>query len=325
MDNLNNRLVTKLEVENILNYFENIGDDGQRLVINNLEHYQQAFIHESYYQAVQYFFTKNENKNENTDDKSGLFYYVPKESSERLEYLGDHILKAVMGRYLFERFGNEREGFLTRLKIKIEKCSMLHKIGVTLGFKKFLLLSLQVENQTILDIDRGRNTPSYYEDAFEAFIGSILLDFGERGYLYADRFVRSVIENIIDFAELISKNDNFKDSLQRYFQSLKWKTPIYSSLNEEGPLYRKVFTRMLTINSDQYELLDKTVQNMIKIYSSKILEEYRVKNPQIYTKLITIYQKNDYIIGIGFGRKVTSAEQECAKTCLLNLQLDLNF
>ena len=321
MDNLNNRLITKSEVENVLNYFENIGDNGQRLVINNLEHYQQAFIHESYYQAVQYFFTKNEN----IDDKSGLFYYVPKESSERLEYLGDHILKAVMGRYLFERFGNEREGFLTRLKIKIEKCSMLHKIGVTLGFKKFLLLSLQVENQTILDIDRGRNTPSYYEDAFEAFIGSILLDFGERGYLYADRFVRSVIENINDFAELISKNDNFKDSLQRYFQSLKWKTPIYCSLNEEGPLYRKVFTRMLTINSNQYESLDKAVKSMIKIYSSKILEEYRVKNPQIYTKLITIYQKNDYIIGIGFGRKVTSAEQECAKTCLLNLKLDLNF
>jgi len=321
MDNPNNRLITRQEVENILNYFENIGDNGERLSINNLEHYQQAFVHESYYQSVQSYFTKENNIGENSD----LFYYVPKSSSERLEYLGDHILKAVMGRYLFERFGNEREGFLTRLKIKIEKCSMLHKIGVTLGFKKFLLLSLQVENQTILDIDRGRNTPSYYEDAFEAFIGSILLDFGERGYLYADRFVRSVIENIIDFAELISKNDNFKDSLQRYFQSLKWKTPIYSSLNEEGPLYRKVFTRMLTINSDQYELLDKTVQNMIKIYSSKILEEYRVKNPQIYTKLITIYQKNDYIIGIGFGRKVTSAEQECAKTCLLNLQLDLNF
>ena len=35
MDNLNNRLITKSEVENVLNYFENIGDDGQRLVTNN--------------------------------------------------------------------------------------------------------------------------------------------------------------------------------------------------------------------------------------------------------------------------------------------------
>jgi dsRNA-specific ribonuclease len=321
MDNLNNRLITRQEVENILNYFENIGDNGTRLAINNLEHYQQAFIHESYYQSVQYHFTKGETvKEDNT-----LFSYVPKESSERLEYLGDHILKAVMGRYLFERFGNEREGFLTKLKIKIEKCSMLHKIGVTLGFKKFLLLSLQVENQTILDLDRGRNTPSYFEDAYEAFIGSILLDFGEKGYLYADRFVRSVIENIIDFAELISKNDNFKDSVQRYFQSLKFKTPVYTSLNEEGPLYRKVFTRMLTFTGEQYCTMDKNVQNIIKQYTTRIMEEYRVKNPLVYTKLFDIYQRGDYILGIGFGRKVTNAEQECAKQCLLNLQLDLNF
>lgn len=257
MDNLNNRLITRQEVENILNYFENIGDNGVRLTINNLEHYQQAFVHESYYQSVQYHFTKGETVREDNT----LFSYVPKESSERLEYLGDHILKAVMGRYLFERFGNEREGFLTKLKIKIEKCSMLHKIGVSLGFKKFLLLSLQVENQTILDLDRGRNTPSYFEDAYEAFIGSILLDFGEKGYLYADRFVRSVIENIIDFAELISKNDNFKDSVQRYFQSLKWKTPVYTSLNEEGPLYEKFSRECLHL------LANNTVQwiKMFKI------------------------------------------------------------
>jgi len=321
MDNKNNILITRQEVENILNYFENIGDNGTRLVINNLEHYQQAFVHESYYQAVQYYFTKGEAvKEDNT-----LFSYVPKESSERLEYLGDHILKAVMGRYLFERFENEREGFLTKLKIKIEKCSMLHKIGVTLGFKKFLLLSLQVENQTILDLDRGRNTPSYFEDAYEAFIGSILLDFGEKGYLYADRFVRSVIENVIDFAELISKNDNFKDSLQRYFQSLKFKTPVYTSLNEEGPLYRKVFTRMLVFAAEQYFAMDKNVQNIIKQYTTRIIEEYRIKNPLVYAKLFDIYQRGNYILGIGFGRKVTNAEQECAKQCLLNLQLDLNF
>ena len=319
MDNPNNRLITKQDVENILNYFGNIGNNDTPLCINNLEHYQHAFVHESYYQAVQYHFSKNEIK------ENDNIIYLPKSSSERLEYLGDHILKAVMGRYLFERFGNEREGFLTRLKIKIEKCSMLHKIGVTLGFKKFLLLSLQVENQTILDLDRGRNTPSYYEDSFEAFIGSILVDFGEIGYLYADRFVRNVIENIIDFAELISKNDNFKDSLQRYFQSLKWKTPTYTSLNEEGPLYRKIFTRMMVFTQEQFSEMDSLVQSTILKYTSCILEEYKINNPIVYSKLFSLRQQGNYILGIGFGRKATNAEQECAKQCLLNLSLDLNF
>jgi dsRNA-specific ribonuclease len=318
MDNPNNRLITKSEVENILNYFENIGENNTFLEINNLEHYREAFIHESYYQAVQHQMTSGEtNSLEN--------FYLPKSSSERLEYLGDSILKAIMGRYLFDRFGNEREGFLTRLKIKIEKCSMLHKIGIVLGFKKYILLSLQVENQTILDTTRGRGTPSFYEDAFEAFIGSILVDFGEKGYLYADRFVRSVIENIIDFAELISKNDNFKDSLQRYFQSLKFKPPVYTSLQEDGPLYRKIFTRMLIISGKQLSEMNEIIQNDIRIYHTTILEEYRLKNPTIFSKLFELCQNDNYILGIGFGRKVTSAEQECAKTCLENLHLDLNF
>lgn len=320
MDNPNNVLIKREDVENILNYFGNIGNNNTRLEINNLEHYQHAFVHESYYQAVLAYFSNNDNIN---DVNSCIF--LPKSSSERLEYLGDHILKSIMGRYLFERFGNEREGFLTRLKIKIEKCSMLHKIGVILGFKKFLLLSLQVENQTILDIFRGRGTPSYYEDSFEAFIGAILVDFGETGYLYADRFVRNVIENIIDFAELISKNDNFKDSLQRYFQSLKWKTPTYITLNEEGPLYRKIFVRILVLSNQQYLEVDKYIQSSISKFTSNILEEYKLNNPDVYTKLFNLKENENYILGIGFGRKVINAEQECAKQALLNLNLDLNF
>lgn len=321
MDNPNNKLITREEVENILNYFGNIGNNEEFLKINNLEHYQQAFVHESYFQAVQYKISEIK-----SDKNNDISFYIPKESSERLEYLGDHILKSTMSRYLFERFDTEREGFLTKLKIKIEKCSMLHKIAVTLGFKKFLLLSLQVENQSILSLDRGRNTPSIFEDAFEAFIGSILVDFGEYGYLYADRFVRNVIENIIDFAELISKNDNFKDSLQRFYQkNEKWGTPIYVSLNEEGPLYRKVFTRMLTFTQSQLDEMDTIVQDNIKKYTNHILSEYKINNPKIYSKLFDICQSGKYILGIGFGRKVIQSEQECAKNCLQILNLDLNF
>jgi dsRNA-specific ribonuclease len=323
MDNPNNRLITREEVENILNYFGNIGDDNQFLKINNLEHYQQAFVHESYFQAIQYKISELK-----SDKPSNISFYIPKESSERLEYLGDHILKSTMSRYLFERFDNEREGFLTKLKIKIEKCSTLHKIAVTLGFKKFLLLSLQVENQSILSLDRGRNTPSIFEDAFEAFIGSILVDFGEYGYLYADRFVRNVIENIIDFAELISKNDNFKDSLQRFYQSktkVSWGTPMYMSLNESGPLYRKIFTRMLTFTENQLNEMDLIIQDNIKKYTTHILSQYKTNNPVIYSKLFDICQSGKYILGIGFGRKVIESEQQCAKHCLQILNLDLNF
>lgn len=320
MDNPNNRLITQTEVEDILNYFGNIGHDGTRLTIGNLEHFQRAFVHESYYQSVQ-----NAIINGQVDEKNTYISYIPVESSERLEYLGDHILKGIMGRYLHERFGEEREGFLTKLKIKIERCCMLHQIGVTLGFRRFLLLSLQVENQTILDRDRGRGTPSYYEDAFEAFVGAISMEFGEQGYIYAERFVRGVIENVIDFAEIISKNDNFKDSIQRWHQQHKYHTPVYTGLNEDGPLYRKVFTRMLTFTQEQFSQMDTAVQNKLVVYTNNVMEEYRRNNPDVFNKLLTVRNEGNYILGIGFGRKVTEAEQACAKDCLQNLGLDLNF
>lgn len=318
MDNPNNILITKEQVEDIINYFGNIGDDGERLHIKNLAHYQKAFVHESYFQAVQ-----NQVLGQNVN--KCYLHYIPTESNERLEFLGDHILKAVMGKYLYMRFSEEREGFLTKLKIKIEKCSMLHKIGVTLGFKKFLLLSLQVENQTMLDLDRGRNSPSFYEDSFEAFVGAIAEDFEEYGYIYADRFVRNVIENVIDFAEIISHNDNFKDSLQRYFQSLKWKTPIYTHLTEEGPLYRKVFTRLLTITNDQCQELDLHIQQKLQKYTKLVFEHYRRTNPEVFQKLMDILIDGSFVIGVGNARKVVQAEQECAKAAMTNLGLDFNY
>jgi dsRNA-specific ribonuclease len=323
MNNPHNKLITKSEVENILNYFGGIANNGDRLSINNLEYYQRAFVHESYHQyQIQ---SQSQSIQGSLDEQPVYINYLSKESNERLEYLGDHILKAVLGRYLYQRFGTEREGFLTRLKIKIEKCSMLHKFAVTLGFKKFLLLSLQIENQTLLDLDRGRNTPSYYEDAFESFLGAIMEDFEEQGYIYAERFLRNIIENIIDFAELISKNDNFKDSLQRFFQSLKWKTPVYQNINEEGPLYRKIFTRMLTISHEQFNVLDTFQQNNIIQYTEESLSHYKKVSTQIYSNLFTIVSQGNYILCIGTGRKVVNAEQEAAKKGLEILNLDQNY
>lgn len=323
MNNPNNKLITKKEVENILNYFGGINDNGENLEINNLEYYQRAFVHESYHQyQIQ---SQSQSTQGSLDEQPVYINYLSKESNERLEYLGDHILKATLGRYLYQRFGTEREGFLTRLKIKIEKCSMLHKFAVTLGFKEFLLLSLQIENQTLLDLDRGRNTPSYYEDAFESFLGSIMEDFEEKGYIYAERFLRKIIENIIDFSELISKNDNFKDSLQRFFQSLKWKTPTYQNINEEGPLYRKIFTRMLTISKEQFDMLDSLQQSNIRQYTEECLEFYKKTSQSVYSILFSCVSNGNYILCVGMGRKVVNAEQEAAKKGLEILNLDQNY
>jgi dsRNA-specific ribonuclease len=330
MDNPNNVLITKETVEDILNYFGNIGDldengNNKKLLIKNLDFYQRAFVHESYYQSVLNFINEQKDTTQNQTKKIYV-NYMPTCSNEILEYLGDHILKATLGRYLYQRFGSEREGFLTRLKIKIEKCSMLHQIAVTLGFKKYILLSLQIENQTLLDQDRGRQTPSYFEDAFESFLGSIMEDFQENGYIYAERFIRNIIDHVLDFGELINTNDNHKDSLQRFFQGFKWRTPVYTSLYEEGPLYRKVFTKVLYISEEQFNELRNDQKKNLKKYNQDCLNYYKTKYPEVFLNLFTETSKNkNIILCIGKGRKVVVAEQMAAKQGLLNLNLDDNY
>lgn len=340
MDNPINQLITREEVERILNYFGNIGNNNTFLTINNIEYYQLAFVHESYYMSI----IKNILHRGESPISNIYLNWVPKHSNERLEYLGDHILKAIMGKYLYKRFGQEREGFLTRLKIKIERCSSLHKIATELGFKKWLLLALQVENETILDVDRGRNTPSYYEDAFEAFIGAIVEDFEELGYIYAERFVINVIENIIDFSDLISNNDNFKDSIQRFFQAqkvicgdteeeVKWKNPVYTPVYEFTSLYnQKIFIKCILLSHDQLLHLEKNhsrdVCEKIKNYTTNVVKYYKHNNPLVFEKLMELITPDDsinYILGIAQSKKVIVTEQNVAKMSLINLNLDLDY
>ena len=312
MDNPINILITKTDVEDILNYF--MKPEDKKIEINNLDLYQIAFTNESYYQSVK--------KTISTEsDNVGPFYinYIPKESNERLEFLGDHVLKVLIAHYLYERFPNEREGFYTPLKIKLEKKKMLHKIGEILGFKKYILLSLQVENTTILDSQMGRMTPSFYEDCFESFIGAV---FDDLGYEPTKIFFRNVIEHIIDFAELNSTNDNFKDSLQRYFQSFKWKPPTYIKLSKEKTtlIFKKTFTSIVYISKEQFNILDDFTMIKIIQYHEQLLNYIKTE------QYIDInLPPNIYIIGIGMGRKITDSEQNCAKQCLINLNIESTY
>lgn len=323
MDNPINTLITQEDVENILNYFGGIGENNSKLHIKNLELYRVAFTNESYYQSL---------KKTISDPPEQLYIdYLPSESNERLEFLGDHVLKCIIGKYLYKRFWNEREGFLTTLKIKLENGKMLHKIGDIMGFKKFILLSLQVENQTILNTCIGRNTPSFYEDVFEAFIGAIFEDFGIDGYYYAEKFVVNVLENVVDFSELNSTNDNYKDSLQRYFQTLKLKPPTYIQIIKEKntPVYRSTFTSIILITYQQFLLLEPVIQFKLKNYTENFLVYLNKINNNIdseFKKMIVLkIKEQSYVLGIGSGKKIIDSCQKTAQQCLLNLNLDLTF
>jgi ribonuclease-3 len=319
MDNPLNKLIDKKKVEEILNYYGNIGDNGSRLEINDLNHYQLALTHESYKQACNNLLSSKDYH------KEFFLNYIPESSNESLEYLGDAVLKGIMGRYLYMRFSGEREAFMTNLKQKLERNTMLHKFARHLGFKEYLLLSLEVENQTLLGPDRGRSNISYLEDSFEAFIGAIMEDFQEQGYIYAERFVINIFENIIDFTDLIMTNNNSKDSVQRYCQFNKWSIPKYITLYENGPIYRKIFTKIIILTDIQFSLLSKIVQKQIIQFNKELIEYYKTLDQDSYIKLQEISNSNSYVLSIGYAKKTSDAEQDCAKNALQNLNLSANY
>jgi ribonuclease-3 len=104
-------------------------------------------------------------------------------SNERLEYLGDAVLNAVTGHFLFMRFPFRDEGFLTKMRSRIVSRSQLNQVAVKLGLETFI--GIRGES--------GMRNSSVYGDAFEALVGAIFID---KGYSAANTFV---LKRIIAF------------------------------------------------------------------------------------------------------------------------------
>jgi len=126
-------------------------------------------------------------------------------NNERLEFLGDSILSAVVSSLLFSKYPNEREGFLTEIKTRYIKREYLDKLGKRLGLHHFLNYkgNFNFEHQHILG------------NTFEALIGAIFLD---KGFNAVVAFWEKLInEKIVDVEE-IKEDINYKGELINYSQ-----------------------------------------------------------------------------------------------------------
>ena len=127
------------------------------------------------------------------------------QNNERLEYLGDAVLGTIVAEYLFKKYPNANEGFLTKMRSKIVKRKSLNKIGDKMG----LDMLLQEYNQT-------RLSRSMLGNAVEALVGAVYL---EKGYWRTKRFViRKILRNYVNVHELESFDDNYKSQLLEWCQ-----------------------------------------------------------------------------------------------------------
>ena len=156
--------------------------------------------------------------------------------NERLEFLGDAVLNAVVADILYHHFAGKHEGFLTNTRSKIVQRETLNRIAIDLGINK--LVKTPSKNHT--------HNINIYGNAFEALIGAIYLDYGPKK---CKEFVEKVILNkYLDINQLAHKEVNFKSRLIEWSQ--RFKLPLTFELIEEtyDKEHNPVFRTQILIN-----------------------------------------------------------------------------
>jgi len=139
-------------------------------------------------------------------------------NNERLEFLGDSILNSIISEYLFNRFNNQKEGLLTRMRAYLVKAETLTIKAEELSLEKVVKLSKGTAN-----LSKERKN-SILEGAFEAVIGAIFIDGGWEAA--KDITLKAFSKNLAALSEDMTFKDA-KTELQELFQSLKSDLPKY--------------------------------------------------------------------------------------------------
>jgi ribonuclease-3 len=129
------------------------------------------------------------------------------ENNERLEFLGDSILNAIIAEYLYSKFPYKEEGYLTELRARIVQRKHLN------------LLANDMNMQEHLDYEKGSINLAQSDvlgDAFEAFIGAVYLD---HGYAKTRHFIlEHIVKSMLDMDKLADEDTNYKGRIYTHIQ-----------------------------------------------------------------------------------------------------------
>lgn len=198
--NVHNVLIEAADVQRlVLAYYPDMPFGGVR----DINLYRKAMTHRSYCTR------KNENFVEGNARCPPDCIPLQEESNERLEFLGDSVLNLIVANYLYERFPDENEGFLTKMRTKLVNGGMLAQLCGMFGLARWIIISRQIDEHG------GRGNQKVLEDTFEAFLGALYID---HGFDVVQRWLVAFIEANVDFTDLIKQQTNYKDQLAKYFQ-----------------------------------------------------------------------------------------------------------
>lgn len=154
---------------------------------------------------------------------SNAALHAPYVNNERLEFLGDAMLGAIVADILYKHYGNKQEGFLTTLRSNIVCRSSLNQLSQDLGLDKLIRHAGAVTT--------GHNS-FMSGNAFEAFVGAVYLD---RGYKYCYRFLEDVVfKKHINIDEMAKQEKNFKSSLIEWCQKYQYHFKFIQKESRDG-------------------------------------------------------------------------------------------
>ncbi len=151
-------------------------------------------------------------------------------SNERLEFLGDAILGAIIAEYLFKKYPYQPEGYLTELRSRIVRRETMNNVALRMGLNKMVQY-----NQN----DRGLSRSHIFGNALEALIGAVYLD---QGFEKTRKFIlNQIIRAYIDLDTMESTDTNYKNQLLSWAQRHN-SVLTFDTLDEKMDGTRKLFT-----------------------------------------------------------------------------------
>jgi ribonuclease-3 len=158
------------------------------------------------------------------------------QNNERLEFLGDAMLGSIVAEYLFKKYPNQPEGFLTELRSRIVRRETLNNVALRMGLNKLVQY-----NQN----DRGLSRSHIFGNALEALIGAVYLD---KGFSRTRTFIlNQIIKPYIDLQHMESTDTNYKNQLLSWAQKIGH-TLSFDTLEERTEGTRKIFSVGITLN-----------------------------------------------------------------------------
>jgi len=230
--------------------------------------FRQACVHKSYVDRTEQWAQEaqeDDSQEQILAERPSNCLPLQEADNEECEFAGDSLLGCVVALYLYERYAGKGEGFLTRLRTRIVNNKMLGTLAKKMGFEPWIIVSRHVEEVCV----GGRSNLRLLGSMFEAWIYALYMNYGSEnpgaGFVIVKKFITTVMQKHVNFVELITDDNNFKDQLLRFFQSKFHQPPRYKEVEVVGPPHDRIFTMGVIDPTNEAKVVAKATARNKKV------------------------------------------------------------